>query len=298
MKGSVSIVKADSRQEGIWNALELIRNEIEVKMRNRKKILVKPNFVSVKVMLSATPVEAVDVLLSYLYENFSPSEVIMAESLADGTLWDALKNYDYIKLKEKYPIEFIYLDEDEFETIEVFNSKGEKFNIRLAKIALNENLFKISICRPKTHDTVIVTLTIKNMAMGVIPRREKPLMHQGYHYINLNIAKVAAKVMPDLGVIDGLEGMQGNGPVHGEPIKWGAFLASTNPLHLDSLTAYMMGFNPQDIGYLHYLHKWGYGEINPTKIPWKGENPEKLKAEFKPHKTFHKQLKWETNLII
>jgi len=292
--GIVSIVSSNSRFDGVKSSLDLIESEIKSKIGSKRKILVKPNFVSVHTPLCATHVDAVDSLLNWFYDKFNLNEVIVAESPADGSVWDGVKNYGYDRLKEKYGVEFYYLDEGEFEEVEVYNSSGEVFKIRVAKILMNEDFFKISICRPKTHDTVIVTLTIKNMAMGSIPRREKPLMHQGYYYINLNIAKVATKVMPDLGVIDGLIGMEGNGPVHGTPIKWGVFLASTNPLHVDALTAYMMGFNPRNIGYLYYLHEWGYGEIDPSKINHIGEEPEKLKVKFKPHHTYHKQLNWKT----
>jgi len=297
LKGIVSIVKASTRIEGITNVLKLIHNEISqsINLKNGR-ILVKPNFVSVRVKLSATPLESVDTLLNYLTNNFNINEILIAESPSDGTLHEALENYQYKDLKRKYPLDFLYFDEDEMEQIEVYNSYGEKFKINIAKTALSNKYFKISICRPKTHDTVIVTLTIKNMAMGVIPRREKPLMHQGYYYINLNIARIAERVMPNLAIIDGLEGMQGNGPVDGEPINWGVFLASTNPVNLDALTTYMMGFNPKDVGYLYFLNNWGYGEINPQKIPYIGEDPNKLKVKFKPHSTYIDQLKWKMKI--
>ncbi len=73
-------------------------------------------------------------------------------------------------------------------------------------------------------------------------------MRRGYSSINYNIALLTTKMMPDLGVVDGVVGMKGNGAVSGEPKKWGVVFASTNPVNLDAAVAYDMGFNPRDIG--------------------------------------------------
>ena len=294
--GCVSIVKSDSRFEGVRKALSLISDDLRAKIDGYRKLLIKPNFVSVRRPLSATPVESVDALLSFLVENYSFAEILIAESPAIGSLSEGLRNYGYYNLKKKYPVEFFSFDEDEFVNFEVYDSGGRYFNVRVAKTVLRDDVFKVSICRPKTHDTVVVTLTIKNVAMGVLPKKDKPLMHQGYYYINMNIAKVAEKVLPDLGVIDGLVGMQGNGPVGGDPMRWGVFLSSTNPVELDALTAYAMGFNPFDVGYLYFLNKWGYGEIDPEKITSVGLDVSGIRVKFKPHATVNSQYTWKMGL--
>ena len=41
----------------------------------------------------------------------------------------------------------------------------------------------------------------------------------GFHAINYNIAMLAQKLHPDLAVVDGYEGMEGNGPTKGSNIK-------------------------------------------------------------------------------
>jgi len=294
----VSLIRGKSSFLGTLEALNLITDDIFLKVKGRSKFFIKPNFVSVWRRLSATPVESVDALLSYLSDMFSPSELLIAESPANGSLIEGLKNYGYLELKKKYKVDFLYLDEDDFEPFEVYNSSGEIFHVNIAKTVLKEDFFKISICRPKTHNTVVVTLTVKNMAMGVLPRSDKPKMHQGYYYINLNIAKVAGKVLPDLGVIDGLVGMEGNGPVSGEPKKWGVFAASTNPVELDAIIAYAMGFNPKDIGYLYFLNRWGYGEIDPEKIRVVGVSIDEVKTCFKPHRTIDQQYSWKRHVKL
>lgn len=73
---------------------------------------------------------------------------------------------------------------------------------------------------PKTHDLVIATLSLKNMAVGSL--RTKSACHAGYRGTNLNLYKLAPYVAPHLAVIDGYQGMEGNGPVSGDRVEWRA----------------------------------------------------------------------------
>ncbi|MDI6820434.1 MAG: DUF362 domain-containing protein [Candidatus Hodarchaeaceae archaeon] len=66
--------------------------------------------------------------------------------------------------------------------------------------------------------------------------------------------------MPKLGIIDGFVGMQGEGPIGGEPVEWNMAIAG-NPIECDVFCAHKMGFDPTDVGYLHYLRAPGIDEI-------------------------------------
>ncbi len=297
VKGTVAIVRSNNHFEGVLRALKLIDDDIREAVNGRKKFLIKPNFVSTVVYLSATPRETVDAILNYIFENYNVSEVLITESPATTRAEEGYRNYGYYDLKKKYPeIEFSDLDDYEQVEYKLVDERGEEFTVYVSKILLDKNFVKISPCRAKTHDTVVVTLSIKNMVMGGIKRGFKPKMHRGYYSINYNIALLATKLMPDLGVVDGVISMEGDGPVHGEPKKWGVVFASTNPVNLDVTVAYAMGFNPEDIGYLYFLTKWGYGEIKPEKIPIVGEKLENIKTKFKPHSAYREQLTWKRKL--
>jgi len=64
----------------------------------------------------------------------------------------------------------------------------------------------------------MVSLSIKNLAMGSIFRNDKKTVHQGISEINMFIADIAEQVWPDLAVIDGSEGMEGDGPSSGQAV--------------------------------------------------------------------------------
>jgi uncharacterized protein (DUF362 family) len=125
---------------------------------------------------------------------------------------------------------------------------------------------------PKTHDCVITTLSIKNMVVGSLVNREKSKIHQGCKGINLNLATFSRFVMPHLGVIDGFVGMEGRGPVSGDPVELRAAAASLYPISLDAVTSKIMGFDlahpstmlPDNSNRIHSITKCMTGRSNPT----------------------------------
>jgi len=275
------------------NILRNIDNKTRERIRNSSNLVIKPNFVSTYNQISATPLNTVKAILEYI-SKIRRKDIIIAEGPAFSDLKEGLKNYGYYQLKEQYNLEFIDLNKDDFEIFTVWNEKIiKKIKVRVAKTIL-ESDFIISPVRPKTHDTVIVTLSIKNVVMGAVQKGYKVLMHQGFRGINVNIAYLAIFMWPSLTIIDGLVGMEGNGPINGLPISSNFILLSENPLVGDSITSLLMGFNPLNIGYLYYLWKLGFGEIDPDNVVFISEkNWKEYIREYKPHVTYKQQLNWK-----
>ncbi|MEM4848051.1 MAG: DUF362 domain-containing protein, partial [Ignisphaera sp.] len=263
---SVSIARSYNHFEGTKNALELLDDEIRKAFRAQRKFLIKPNFVSSYTYLAVTPVETVEAVLSYIHSRFNISEVIIAETPTVGSLSNAIKNFGYEKLREEYKVEFVDLEDYDYEKFILRDEHDNSFEVYVSKLLLDKSFVRISVCRAKTHDYAIVTLSIKNFVVGAIKKGWRHEIHRGYLSINYAIAKLATYLMPDLGVVDGVVGMEGNGPISGQAKEWGTVFASTNPVNLDVVVSYAMGFNPSDVGYLYLLTKWGYGEINLNKI--------------------------------
>ena len=291
--GVVALVRSSNHYDGVWDALNLLRDALVPKLKRANKILVKPNFVTTRNIYAATHVDAVRAFLDFLVRYVGERKVLIGEGPAFLDLEDGLRNYGYLKLREHYNVEFVDLNEGEYEVFKVYGPRlREEVKVKVSKVAL-ESDYRVSICRPKTHDTVIVTLTIKNLVMGAVMKGYKSKVHQGYKAINLSLAKLAENLMPHLAIIDGFEGMEGAGPTMGEPIKWGVALAGENAVEVDALAAWLMGFEPKDVGYLYYLWKRGRGEIEVDKIKVIGEDPSKLRVKFKPHPTYQAQLGWK-----
>lgn len=291
MSEEVYMAKCDGPGIGVRRVLEFMDNNAR-EACNFKTVVVKVNFVSASRQLSATPVEAVEEYIKYL-QNRCKNKIIIAEAPAGGgSFKDALERYGYYKLKD-YDVEFLDLGKDDYEEFYVWNRSLERsVKVRVSKTML-ESEYLVSIVRPKTHDTVIVTLSIKNVVVGAILPSDRHKIHQGYKAINLSIAYLATRLMPKLSLIDGYTGMEGNGPVGGTPIQLGVSLGGFNPVSVDAATAYLMGFDPRDVGYLNYLSQWGYGCIDPSQLKIMGlESWQRLQKQFQPHITYYSQLNW------
>jgi uncharacterized protein (DUF362 family) len=327
-KPRVALVKGDERYPNVWKALQSIEEDIG--LDGVQTILIKPNFTSVTRQSAATHVDATRAVLDFLRQRTS-AQIIIGEGSGSflGSTKLGFKNFGYLTLGEQYDLKLIDLNSDEPVTTEIFDYKLRPLTIRLAKTAVAAD-YRISISPPKTHDCVVVTAALKNMVMGSVVRKgnravnklfaigqrlrqsssvpfsgkmatwlghlsgdDKMKVHQGHAVMNLNLYKMARVVPPQLSVIDGFQGMEGEGPADGEPVDLGIAIASTDFVAADSLAAALMGFEPKEIGYLFYCWQKGLGEIDISKMSIIGERVESCIRPFKPHPTHEAQLRWQ-----
>jgi len=298
LKYTVSVVRSNSHYDGVSSALKLIEGQIDAGVEGKKRVLIKPNFVSTRRQLAATHVDAVKAVLDTLRRHYA-GKITVAEGPSFGRLEDGLRNFNYIQLKDSYDIEFLDLNEDEYAEVEALDQDLKPMKLRMSKTVIKSD-YRISVAVPKTHDRFIATLSVKNMAVGSLIGHYKGRVHFGYSYqdgslkaANLNIAKMAQKVMPCLGVVDGYVGMEGRGPGSGEQVDFRVAAASIYPVSLDAVMAEIMGFNPQDIGYLHFLHEWTKCPIDPDTVEILGVSVKEVARRFKHHPRYRDMLQWK-----
>lgn len=303
---NVALIKGNSRYDNILKSLNLIKEEIKPK----KTIIIKPNFVSATIQLAATHVDCIKAILDF----FKDKKVIIAEASAHNTK-RAFKNFNYLQLKDLYNIELIDLNSGPYTTFElpkqklILNNPTYPHNItslikkllprklRISNLLLDKNNYVISATPLKTHDSVIATLSIKNITMGSIqnhiPRLGKALMHQGVKELNQNIFELYKKLHIDLAVIDGFEAMEGNGPSYGDLVSTKCAIASTDALAADRVALEVMKIPSDYIGYLNYCYKEKLGEYDLNKINIMGNKISDCQKEFKLHDSYKKQLEWK-----
>lgn len=291
-KPVVALEKSTGHFEGTLKALKLVEDEIASGLEGKKRVLIKPNFVSTKRQLAATHVDSVKAILQTLTRHYD-GEITLGEGPAGGSLGDAVKNFGYEPLIEEYGLKLVDFNEDRYVELDGLNSKLEPLKFRVSK-TLHDCDYLVSAAVPKTHDTVIATLSIKNIVVGsLVTVGEKQKIHQGYKAINLNIARISQRRMPDLAVVDGYVGMEGEGPEGGDPVPLHASAASVHPVSLDAVMAKVMGFEPLDIGYIHHLDEWGVGVAKLSEVTVRGQPIADVTRKFKPHSTYRDQLKWK-----
>jgi NAD-dependent dihydropyrimidine dehydrogenase PreA subunit len=84
---------------------------------------------------------------------------------------------------------------------------------------------------------------------------------------------------PHLAIMDGVIGMEGNGPAHGTPVKSGVIMASCDCVSLDVVASDIMGIDPFSVPTTVAALERGFGNSDP-KIT--GMDPAEVKKNYKP----------------
>jgi len=290
MKPKVALVKGGSRFENIYKSLQLLGDDINLK--GKKNVLIKVNFSSTENKLGATNVDAVRALLQFLRERYA-GKITIAEAIRAPAQvrWE---QYGYPALEKEFGVELADLNQGGWEMIDLYDAALRPMPLHFSKQVIDSD-YRIAIGPAKTHDVVGATLSIKNLVMGGLINidKDKRKMHQGYPVHNLDLYLLAKAYPLQLGVIDGFIGMEGDGPVFGEPVDWGVAVSSCTPVAADCLAARLMGFNITDTGYLWYCQKKGLGVSEMSEMNIVGDNPKDCYRKFRPHSTFEAQKNWQ-----
>jgi ferredoxin len=126
---------------------------------------------------------------------------------------------------------------------------GRKFSKQLEiDRAVLEADVVINLPKWKTHGMTVLTLGVKNL-FGCIPGAKKALWHlkagEDRKVFAQTLVDLYQVIQPSLTILDGIIGMEGNGPNSGHPISLGLILASTDPLSLDQIVCDLLGI-PRD----------------------------------------------------
>ncbi len=107
----------------------------------------------------------------------------------------------------------------------------------------------VSIAKLKTHGFTILTGAVKNQ-FGCIPGLKKSALHFKIDDLNIfseMLVKLTNLIKPRLFIMDGIVGMEGNGPRRGNPVDLGIILISRDPIAIDSVAARIVGINPATV---------------------------------------------------
>jgi uncharacterized protein (DUF362 family) len=168
---------------------------------------------------------------------------------------------------------------------------------------LDPDAYVICACMLKTHNTVVATLSVKNMVLGAplhqapkeTPRwNDKRKYHTGIRQTHYNMLLTAQKLRPNWGLalIDGYEGMEGNGPGSGTPVDSRIAIASTDYIAADRVGVECMGINPAWPGYLNYCGQLGLGNYDIAKIDVIGAKIADVQKKYQMHADIERELQW------
>jgi uncharacterized protein (DUF362 family) len=300
----VALVKGDDRRKNVCAALVAIDDQLRPKLRDKKYVVIKPNVVNTSIQLASTHADALRGIIEYLAPRFR-GPIVIAESSAGDTL-QGYESFLYTRLPDEYRDQKISLvdlnREAKYEAIPLIDFDLHVTPVRLAARLLDPDALVICSAVMKAHNAVVTTLSVKNLTLGAPlhnPPGEKPWSdkrkyHVGVRQNHYNMLLTAQKLQPNWGaaVIDGYEGMEGNGPHSGDPVPSRIAIASTDYVAADRVAVEAMSINPSWVGYLLYCGQVGLGNYDLEKIRIQGATLEAVRKKYRLHPDIERELQW------
>ena len=257
-----------------------------------KRILLKPNLVEFdpKGVINTHPAvieAAVD-----SFRGLGAAQVTVAEGPGhrrdNEYLLSASGLYDVIK---EHRVRYVDLNTDDVRATPLRSRFTDLKQLYLPESLYNADLL-VSMPKLKTHHWVGVTLSLKNMfgvVPGVVYGWPKNILH--WQGINNSILDINSSLpLPQFAIVDGIIGMEGNGPLQGQAKSSGVLIFGDDLVAVDATAARLMTLEPQKIDYLAAAGEF-LGNLDQEKIQQVGERLDKLQQDFAVIDDFQKLKK-------
>lgn len=256
---------------------------LEEALAQARTVLIKPNLVTdVPEYIAAganTDVRLIEAVLQLLAGR--GLRLLLGESetgtrLKGRRLQCALDHMGVSALQSRYDFEVVNFTYAEQREVTIPNARFLK-RIKLGADLLDADLI-INLPKLKTHKYSTITCALKNM-FGVIPEPLRMIYHQNIHQVLADLNSLFEDRM--FVVLDGLVGMEGQGPVYGTPVPMDLLLFARNPLAADIIAAQIMGLDWRRVRHLR-LFEQQYSPLGGAEVEVAGTPLVEVTRPFQP----------------
>ena len=173
---------------------------------------------------------------------------------------------------------FVDLNRDDVNPVEGFQDGI----LYLPVAALRADLI-VSIAKMKTDSQLGAALSMENLS-GLVPGSvygwpKDAALGSGVDQRSRSIVELARIFRRSFAIVDGIVGMEGNGPLEGTPKSAGVLVMGDNLAATDATCCRIMGIDPSRIGYLAQA-AGTLSNIEPRQIDHQGQRPEAVRTDF------------------
>ena len=283
----VSIIKAKSYTDDLVSRILEGVKQCGLDVRGQR-VLLKPNLVEFdpKTCIN-TDVSVVAAALE-AFRSLGAAEVKIGEG--PGHRRDTYSIAEMTRYRSEVPkfdTLFTDLNRDDVSPVQRFADRSE---IYLPNTALRADLI-VSLAKMKTHHWAGATLSMKNF-FGLVPGSiygwPKNELHQVG--IDLSIVELNRIFRRTFAIVDGIVGMEGNGPIQGTPKAVGVLVMGSDLPAVDATCCRIMGIDPLLVEYLQMAAERSLGVTAEAQIEQRGETIRSVRAPFQLIDNF-KQLR-------
>ena len=285
-QSKVAILKAESYTKDLVSSILDGIKAFPLEVVN-KRVLLKPNLVEYERDNVINTHPAVIGATIEAFRMLGAKEVLVGEGPGhrrdtDGLLV-ASGLFPYLR-ETQTP--FVDLNLDNIRRLPLQSSFMGIESLYFAESVLNADIL-VSMPKLKTHHWAGMTLAMKNL-FGIVPGVKygwpKNFLH--WHGINESILDINSTVRPHFVIVDGIVGMEGNGPIQGKPKHVGVLVFGNDPVSVDATCTRIVGLNPEKIDYLQKAEE-ALGNLHIAMIEQIGESIESVCTPFEVIESFN-----------
>jgi len=265
----VSILRAASYGDGLYDLVRRIISEHGLNVTG-KRVVLKPNLVEYD---QNTVINTHPQLVHAALEAFraaGAADVRIAEGPGHRRVTlDLAEAAGYFSTVPDFEKLFTDLNLDEITHTPLARPQSKLNSLYLPNTVLGCDLL-VSMPKLKTHHWTGATLSMKNL-FGVVPGGVYGWPKNVLHWAGIHecIADLHALFPRVFSIVDGITGMEGNGPIQGTARPVGVVVAGADPVAVDATCCRIMGLDPQQIGYLQLTAS--QAQLRDEMIPQSGE---------------------------
>jgi uncharacterized protein (DUF362 family) len=269
MSATVSLLRAETYEEkALRQSLEALLAPLggmAAFVKPGQRVLLKPNLLTGArpTKECVTRPELVKCVAQMVQEV--GGRPFFGDSPAFGSAQGVAKNNNYLPMMEEIGLPVVEFHGQRYSTA------SDNFdNLLLSKEAMDADVV-INLPKVKSHMQLTMTLGVKNL-FGCVPGKMKAWWHMSAgkdaERFGEMLVATAKAIDPDLTIVDGIIGHEGNGPSTGEPRQLGVLGASANVFALDRAMLDLLNVDPQLVPTAAVAQRLGYTpEISEMVFP-------------------------------
>jgi uncharacterized protein (DUF362 family) len=277
---TVSIVRAPAYDQGIYDTVRRLLGEHRLDVRGRS-VLLKPNLVEFEPesSINTNPLLVHAALEAFRAMGASSVRIAEGPGHRRNTL-DLADAAGYFKIVPDFEDLFVDLNLDDVSRIRPNRQFSRLKKLYLPHTALSADLL-VSMAKMKTHHWTGATLSMKNL-FGTVPSGIYGWPKNVLHWAGIEecIADLHAAFPRQFAIVDGVVGMEGNGPIQGTPKHVGILVAGSDPVSVDATCCRIMQIDPYKIGYLRLALGEAQSQMLEGNIRQIGESIETVSTPF------------------
>ncbi len=278
-KSAVAVVKAATYSTDLVDCM--LRGVAQCGLNVKgKRVLLKPNFVEFSTGTAINTNPAVVAAAVEVFEKLGAAQVLIGEGPGHRRdTFGLAEEAGYRSVIKGFENRFTDLNRDDVSRVEDCGSLGSMY---FSSTLLSADLV-VSLAKMKTHHWAGATLSMKNL-FGLVPGSiygwPKNVLHWNGRVfaIEKSIVALNQTFRRTFAIVDGVIGMEGNGPIQGTPKAAGVLVMGSDVVAVDATCCRIMGINPDKIKYLEMAAE--LGNSAPVNIEQRGETPESVRTDF------------------